>query len=88
MRPALAVKSGSRGKIQVRCCEIYFSIVQRKALTPNDFSSLAEVEDRLLGFQHYYESIATPFEWKFTRDDLAELLKKLDTTPTSLKRAA
>jgi hypothetical protein len=68
--------------------EIYFSIVQRKALTPNDFSSLAEVEDRLLGFQHYYESIASPFEWKFTRHDLADLLNKLDAAPTSLRRAA
>ena len=29
--------------------EIYFSILQRKVLTPNDFSSLADVEDRLLG---------------------------------------
>jgi hypothetical protein len=68
--------------------EIYFSIVQRKALTPNDFSSLTEVETRLLHFQDYYESIATPFEWKFTRDDLAELLKKLDAGPTSLQPAA
>ena len=38
--------------------EIYFSIVQRKALTPNDFHSLEEVEERLLAFQTYYESIA------------------------------
>ena len=68
--------------------EIYFSIVQRKALTPNDFSSLNEVEERLLHFQDYYESIATPFEWKFTRDDLADLLKKLDAKPTSLRPAA
>ncbi len=68
--------------------EIYFSIVQRKALTPNDFSSLNEVEERLLHFQDYYESIATPFEWKFTRDDLAELLKKLDAEPNSLRPAA
>ena len=59
-----------------RRLEIYFSIVHRKALTPNDFSSLTEVEERLLHFQDYYESIATPFEWKFTRDDLAQLLKK------------
>jgi len=35
--------------------EIYFSIVQRKVLTPNDFSSLAELEQRLLAFQHHYE---------------------------------
>ncbi len=68
--------------------EIYFSIVQRKALTPNDFSSLTEVEERLLHFQDYYESIATPFEWKFTRDDLAHLLQKLDARPTSLRPAA
>ncbi len=60
--------------------EIYFSIVQRKALTPNDFGSLQEVEARLLAFQDYYQSIATPFEWRFTKDDLAALLHKLDTT--------
>ncbi len=41
--------------------EIYFSIVQRKALTPNDFHSLAELEDRLLGFQEHYEKIAFLF---------------------------
>jgi len=68
--------------------EIYFSIVQRKVLTPNDFSSLEAVEERLLRFQDYYESIATPFEWKFTRDDLADLLKKLDAEPPSLRLAA
>lgn len=43
----------------------YFSIVQRKALTPNDFTSLAEVEARLLRFQEHYEQIAAPFEWNF-----------------------
>lgn len=42
--------------------EIYFSVVQRKVLTPNDFTDLAEVEQRLLGFQAHYEQIATPFE--------------------------
>ena len=26
-------------------CEIYFSVVQRKVVTPNDFSDLAEVEN-------------------------------------------
>ena len=57
--------------------EIYFSIVQRKVLTPNDFASLADVEDRLLRFQDHYEQAATPFEWTFTRQDLAALLAKL-----------
>jgi len=58
--------------------EIYFSIVQRKALTPNDFPSLAAVEERLLTFQTHYETIARPFEWKFTRRDLAKLLNKIN----------
>ena len=57
--------------------EIYFSIVQRKVLTPNDFGSLAELEQRLLAFQQRYEKIATPFRWTFTRQDLLVLLAKL-----------
>jgi hypothetical protein len=68
--------------------EIYFSIVQRKALTPNDFRSLADVEERLLGFQRYYESIATPFEWRFTKDDLAALLRKLASGASPLAAVA
>jgi hypothetical protein len=61
--------------------EIYFSVVQRKVLTPNDFPSLAAVAQRLLDFQAYYEQIARPFEWKFTRTDLQKLVAKLDTPP-------
>ncbi len=57
--------------------EIYFSIVQRKALTPNDVDSLAAVEHRLLAFQRHYETLARPFEWTFTRRDLVCLLAKL-----------
>lgn len=57
--------------------EIYFSIARRKALTPDDFDSLAALEQRLLAFQDHYEQVAKPFEWKFTRSDLANLLRKL-----------
>ena len=57
--------------------EIYFSIVQRKVLTPNDFDSMSEVADRLQGFEKHYEAIAEPFEWKFTRRDLRKLLARL-----------
>lgn len=57
--------------------EIYFSVIQRKVLTPNDFASLLEVGQRLLDFQVLYEQIAKPFEWKFTRLDLQELMNKL-----------
>jgi transposase len=57
--------------------EIYFSIVQRKVLTPNDFVDLAEVEHRLLGFQHRYEQTAVPFDWRYTKADLDRLLRRL-----------
>jgi hypothetical protein len=57
--------------------EIYFSIIQRKVLTPNDFPDLQTLENRLLDFQAYYETIAKPFEWKFTRTDMEDTLAKL-----------
>jgi len=62
--------------------EIYFSIIKRKVLTPNDFPSLAALEQRLLAFERHYESIATPFEWRFTRSDLANLMNKLNREPS------
>ena len=58
--------------------EIYFSVVQRKVLTPNDFLDLAEVKQRLLGFQRRYQQAAVPFDWRFTRADLEQLLRRLD----------
>jgi hypothetical protein len=67
--------------------EIYFSIVQRKVLTPNDFNSLFEVQDRLRRFEKHYEEIAEPFEWKFTRRDLARMMGKLHK-PLSRRKAA
>jgi DDE superfamily endonuclease len=57
--------------------EIYFSVVQRKVLTPNDFATLAAVEHYLLAFQHRYQTMAQPFRWTFTRADLHTLLAKL-----------
>ena len=56
--------------------EIYFSIVQRKVVTPNDFYDLADVEDRLMAFQSRYNFTARPFRWSYTRHDLNDLLKR------------
>jgi hypothetical protein len=67
--------------------EIYFSVVQRKVLTPNECPDLRSLEDRLLQFQTYYETIATPFEWKFTRQDLARILKKIQQSAEQRKAA-
>ena len=60
--------------------EIYFSIVQRKVLTPNDFADLDTLERQLLASGRRYEQIATPFEWTFTRADLDRLARRLDLT--------
>jgi hypothetical protein len=67
--------------------EIYFSIVQRKVLTPNDFVDVKEVAHRLLAFQHRYEQTAAPFDWRFTRDDLNDLLRRLDEKEQLAKAA-
>lgn len=57
--------------------EIYFSILERKVLTPAEAVSLEDLAARILAFQARYEVLAEPFEWKFTRADLARLLERL-----------
>jgi hypothetical protein len=57
--------------------EIYFSILERKALTPNDLADLPQARDRLLGFGEEFRRRAEPFDWNFTRDDLRRWLKQL-----------
>lgn len=66
--------------------EIYFSVVQRKVLTPNDFDSLSKLEAALLAFQERYEKSAAPFQWTFTREKLAKLMIRLSVK--SLANAA
>lgn len=58
--------------------EIYFSILDRKALTPCHFENLDQLSERVLGFQTEYAKTATPFDWTFTRRDLHALLDRLD----------
>lgn len=58
--------------------EIYFSIVQRKLLTPNDFADCAAVTERLLAFQDRRNAHPTPFHWRFTREDLTRWLGRQD----------
>ena len=58
--------------------EIYHSIIQRKVLAPNDFADTAEVARTLNQFEHHYNQIAKPFEWNFTREDLIQLLERVE----------
>lgn len=68
--------------------EIYFSIVQRKALTPNDNRSVEELKSRIILFQKHFELKAKPFEWKFNRHDLALLMDNLGNLAVPVKRSA
>jgi transposase-like protein len=58
--------------------EIYFSVVQRKVLTPNDFTGLDQIRGHLAAFETRYNQIARPFTWKFTRAGLSDLLRRID----------
>ncbi|TLS40192.1 IS630 family transposase [Streptomyces montanus] len=58
--------------------EIFFSIVQRKVVTPNDFTDLNEVRNRLRAFEDRYNATAQPFQWRFTTSDLDDLLARID----------
>jgi hypothetical protein len=49
--------------------EIYFSILQRKAITPADFTDLDDLAERILAFQARYNATARPFDWTYTRQD-------------------
>jgi transposase len=57
--------------------EIIFSVVQKKVVTPNDFASTTELSQTLLAFVDRYNQTARPFDWKFTADDLTDLLRRI-----------
>jgi hypothetical protein len=68
--------------------EIYFSILQRKLLTPNNFNDLETLEHQLLAFQDHYEKIAKPFKWKFTKKDLNKILLRLSSDTACYEKLA
>ena len=56
--------------------EIYFSIIQRKVLTPNDFANLEAIRVRLALYEKLSNRTPRPFKWKFTRQNLLDWLKR------------
>jgi transposase len=64
--------------------EVYFSILQRKAISPNDFRDLNDLAERVLTFQHRYNTTATPFDWTYTRADLNAFMRRPDDHPQLL----
>jgi transposase len=57
--------------------EIFFSIIQKKVISPNDFPSLEKLSETLLAFVDRYNQTAKPFSWKYTADDLKNLLRRI-----------
>ena len=57
--------------------EIYFSVIQRKLLTPDNFADLDELAEQITAFETRYNQAARPFDWRFTNDDLDQLLNRL-----------
>ena len=57
--------------------EIVFSVIQRKVIKPADFADLDALAQRLCAFEPRYNAAATPFDWRFTRTDLADLIRRL-----------
>src|SRR5215211_5284101 len=68
--------------------EIYFSILQRKALTPKNFDSLDALAERIIGFQDHWQQVAEPFDWNFTRRHLDQLIARLAEREPQLGLAA
>jgi hypothetical protein len=68
--------------------EIFFSILQRKVLEPNDFEGISVLARTLNEFEQHWNEVAEPFEWSFTRDDLAELMERLAAHEPRLQLAA
>jgi hypothetical protein len=67
--------------------EIYFSIIQRKVLTPNDFADLEAIRLRLALYEELSNQHPTPFQWKFDRTKLTALLAKIEARQRALAAA-
>src|SRR5271166_3611268 len=57
--------------------EIFFSVIQKKVVSPNDFASLEHLSETLLAFTERYNRTAKPFNWKYTAADLTDLLRRI-----------
>ena len=67
--------------------EIYFSIIQRKVLKPNDYTSLEELEEVIHAFGRRYSALEKPFAWCFTRQDLERRLRESLLQPEAVTLA-
>jgi hypothetical protein len=90
-RPGGATRPRLINRVCVHLVELYFSILQRKVLTPNDLYSIDDLVDRIRAFGERYSALGKLFTWTFTRADLERQLRdpllKIQQS-TTLHRAA
>jgi DDE superfamily endonuclease len=67
--------------------EVYFSLLQRKVLTPNDSTNLHELELRIKLYEELTNKQPKPFNWRFTKYDLFDLLQRLARREAAAKAA-
>jgi hypothetical protein len=67
--------------------EIYFSIIQRKVLTPNDFAGLEALRLRLALYEDLSNRSPRPFAWKFDRCKLIAWMAKMQAHEKLLAQA-
>ena len=67
--------------------EVYFSLLQRKVLTPNDSTDLLDLELRIMLYEELTNKEPKPFDWKFTKFDLFDLLQRISKREASAKTA-
>jgi hypothetical protein len=62
--------------------EVYFSMLQRKVLTPNDSADLLELQTRIRLYEELCNKEPRPFAWRYTKYDLFDLLQRIAARKT------
>ena len=57
--------------------EVYFALLQRKVLTPNDSTDLQDLELRIKLYEELTNKQPKPSDWAFTKYDLFDLLQRI-----------
>jgi hypothetical protein len=68
--------------------EVYFALLQRKVLTPNDSVNVRELELRIRLYEELTNQQPRPFDWRFTKYDLFALLQRVAIREAAARASA
>jgi hypothetical protein len=52
--------------------------MQRKLLTPDDFANVDDLTEKITAFEKCHNRAAHPFDWRFDRADLNQLMQRIE----------